>query len=113
MFKFLKAKPKTTSDEKIEKIIEILFPPLELHRDKDGTKFHIDYSADTNLDAAISDLEDGHNDKTVHKTIRGVADRIIEVRRILEAYREIDSEAKYFIVDDLGVNNYEEIKAPD
>jgi predicted RNA binding protein with dsRBD fold (UPF0201 family) len=111
MFKFLKAKPKTTADEKIEKIIKVLFPPLDLQSNADGTKFHIDYSVDSNLDAALNDLEEGHNDKVVHNTIRGVADRLIEVRRILEAYREIDKDAKYFIVDDFGSNNNEEIQA--
>lgn len=114
MFSFGKKiiRPKTTAEEKLEKVIAILFPPLEL-REEGEVKYHIDYSADSNLDAALSDLEDGHNDKTVQKTIRGVANRIVEVRRILEAYRLLDADAKYLIVDDLGDDDIEEIEATD
>lgn len=113
MFKIfaMKTKPKTTADEKLEQVINILFPPLDLHTDKNGDKFHIDYSVDTNLEAALMDLEDGHNDAASQKTIRNVTDRILKVRRLLEAYREIDDEAKYFIADDLEDNDVEKIQA--
>ena len=107
-------KPKTTADVKIEQTIKLLFPPLELHIDKDGTKFHIDHSVDTNLEAALMDLEEGHNDVASQKTIRNVVDQIIKVRKLLEAYYEIDSEAKYFIAEDPeGSVNVEEIQAAD
>jgi len=113
MFKIfaMKTKPKTTADEKIEQIINLLFPPLDLHTDKNGDKFHIDYSVDTNLEAALMDLEEGHNDAASQKTIRNCTDRIIKVRQILEAYREIHDEAKYFIADDLEENDVEKIQA--
>jgi hypothetical protein len=57
------------------------------------------------------DLEDGHNDAASQKTIRNCTDRIIKVRQLLEAYREIHDEVKYFIADDLEDNNIENIKA--
>lgn len=107
-----KSQPKTSDQEKLEKVIEILFPPLEL-REEGDVKFHIDYSADSNLDAALTDLEDGHNDAIVQKTIRGVANRLVEVRRILEAYRLFDKRAQYLIVDDLGGESVEEIEPTD
>lgn len=112
MFKYfaMKPKPKTTADEKIERIINILFPPLELHTDKNGDKFHVDYSVDTNLEAALMDLEEGHNDAASQKTVRNVTNRIIKVRQLLEAYREIHDEAKYFIADDLEENDLEKIQ---
>lgn len=113
MFKFfaMRRKPKTTAEEKIDQIIELLFPPLELHTDKDGNKFHIDYSVDTNLEAALMDLEDGHNDAASQKTIRSIIKRIIKTRQLLEAYREIDNDAKYFIADDLEDEDIEKIQA--
>ena len=107
----MKQKPKTTADEKIEQVINILFPPLDLKTDKNGDKFHIDYSIDTNLEAALMDLEDGHNDAASQKTIRNCTDRIIKVRQLLEAYREISDEVKYFIADDLEENDIEKIQA--
>lgn len=112
MFSFGKKQtlPKTTAEEKLEKVIQILFPPLVL-REEGEMKYHIDYSADSNLDAALVDLEEGHNDPVVHKTIRGVANRLVDVRRILEAYRLLDTDAKYLIVDDLGGEDVEEIEA--
>jgi hypothetical protein len=91
-------KPVTPADQKIEEIIKILFPPLELQQEND-MKFHIDYGADSNLDAAITDLEGGHNDEITRKTIREIADRLIRVRKLLEAYAQIDPDAKYIIVD--------------
>ena len=111
MFKIFKMKPQTTADVRIDQVIKLLFPPLELRTDREGNKFHIDYSVDTNLEAALMDLEDGHNDAVAQQTIRRVTNRIIEARRLLEAYREIDSEAKYFIADDLEDKSIEEIQA--
>lgn len=97
-------KVETPNDQKIEKIKKILFPPLDLHEQlqEDGTKikFHIDYSVDSNLDAALIDLQEGNNDAVVQKTISSVITRLNEVRRILEAYVELDKDAQYIIVDD-------------
>ena len=103
-------KKRLTDDERILKVIEILFPPLKLEEGSDGTKFHIDYSVDSNLDAALMDLEEGHNDPVVRNTISKCIKRINDVRRILEAFPELNSEAKYLIVDD-EENDIEKIQA--
>jgi hypothetical protein len=113
MFKIFRRKPKTTAEQKLDMITDMLFPKLELHRDREGNKFHIDHSVDTNLEAALMDLEEGHNDAASQKTIRSVTDRIIKVRKLLEAYQEIDSDARYFIAEDLEDKNVEEIQAAD
>ena len=113
MFKIFKMKPQTPADVKIEQLIKLMFPPMELHKDKEGTKFHVDYSVDANLEAVLHDLEDGYNDETARKTIRNIADRLYEVRQLLNAYQEIDSEARYFIVDDLDEDVHEKIQAKD
>ena len=113
MFKFLKAKPVLPADQKLEDVIQILFPPLALHTDRDGNKFHVDYSVDTNLEAALMDLEEGNNDAVTQRTIRKAIDRIIKVRQMLEAYREIDKDAKYFIADDLEDDAHDKIQAQD
>lgn len=106
MFKIFKQTPKTPVDEKMEQIKNILFPPLDLKEKIDDNgetiKFHIDYSVDSNLDAALMDLQEGHNDPIVQSTISKVIDRLNKVRRIMEAYAELDKDAKYLIVDDLG-----------
>lgn len=97
-------KVESESDLKIEQIKKILFPPLELHEQiqEDGSKikFHIDFSVDSNLDAALIDLQEGNNDAVVQKTITSVITRLNDVRRILEAYAELDKDAQYIIVDD-------------
>jgi len=99
MLNFLKKKPAIPEDERLKKIISLLFPPLAVHITPNGLKYHIDYSADSNLDAALTDLEEGVNDAATQKTIRDVSDRLAKIRQILEAYREIDDEAKYIMVD--------------
>jgi len=104
----------TPADKKIEEIINLLFPPLILEQEigKDGsvTKFHLDYSADSNLDSVLSDLEDGHNDEACHKTLRDISNRLFKLRKMLEAYREFDKDAKYIIVENFNKDeeiNYE------
>ena len=100
----VKKEPLTSSDEKIEELKKLLFPPLELkeHLQSDGTtiKFHVDYSADSNLDAALMDLQEGNNDEAVHKTLNSVVERLHTARRMLEAYAQLDADAKYIIVED-------------
>ena len=100
----IKRKPATPAEEKIEQIKNLLFPPLALNEEmqKDGEfiKYHIDYSIDSNLDAVLMDLQDGNNDPACHKTLSSVIERLQKIRRLLEAYAELDSEAKYIIVDD-------------
>jgi hypothetical protein len=95
-----KAKPKTTAEEKMEEIKKILFPPFQKQQEKDII-FLVDYSVDSNLQAAVGDLEEGHNDEVVQATINKVIDRLVEVRKILKAYGEFDTSAQYIIVDDL------------
>lgn len=105
-------KVETPADQKLEQIKKLLFPPLELreHLDKDGSKvkFHIDYSVDSNLDAVLMDLEEGHNDPVARKTINKVVEKLNEARRLLEAYAQLDKDAKYIIVDDGAEEDVEE-----
>jgi hypothetical protein len=101
MFK-VKKEAKTDSEKKLEKLSNILFPPFEKQTLKNGDKILIDYSIDSNLDAALSDLEDGNNDPASRKTIKLCVDRLIEARKILETYGEFDKDVKYIVVDDLS-----------
>lgn len=113
MFWKVKKKSELDSDKRIDEIINILFPPLETKTSIGGSgevfKYQVDYSADSNLDAALIDLREGHNDEVVRNTITKVIDKLNQVRRLLEAYSEIDSEAKYLVVDS-GDSNAEDIE---
>ena len=79
--------------------------------DKDGTiyKFHVDKSVDSNIDAALMDLEEGFNDKATQQTLRNIAKRLFELREILEVNVVMHKDAKYLVVDD-GVDD-EEVQA--
>jgi hypothetical protein len=103
-WKLVKDRPNTPAEIKLEQIVGILFPPLVTQTNENGDKYQVDYSADSNLEAALIDLEDGSNDRVTQKTILTVANNLFEVRKMLEAYAEIDPEAKFFIVDD-GVDD--------
>ena len=100
----IEKKPLTTAEEKLEEIKQLLFPPLELQQEVssagDIIKFHIDYSVDSNIDAALMDLQDGHNDPVVHSTLNKAVGKLNKVRKLLEAYAVLDKDAKYIIVDD-------------
>lgn len=103
----------TPAEERLEQIKDILFPPSKLNEemDKDGSifKWQVDYSADMNLDAALTDLEEGINDPAVHNTIRDISKRLSSVRQLLDAYMELHPEARYIMVesskDDVDVGN--------
>jgi len=101
----IQRKPATPAEEQIERIKALLFPPLILQQEmqSDGIpiKFHIDYSADSNLDAALMDLQEGYNDPAAHKTILDVIKRLNKLRKMLEAYAELDKEAKYILVENM------------
>jgi hypothetical protein len=111
-FKIVK-KNNTPAEERLEQIKDILFPPSKLNEelDKDGSifKWQVDYSADMNLDAALTDLEEGINDPAVHNTIRDISKRLSSIRELLDAYMELHPEAKYIMVesskDDVDVGN--------
>lgn len=105
----------TPAEEKLEQIKNILFPPCKLNEemDKDGSlfKWQVDYSVDMNLDAALTDLEEGHNDTAVHNTIRDISKRLYSVRHVLDAYMELDPEAKYIMVEsNKDTNDVEDIQ---
>lgn len=97
-------KPLTTAEQKLEEIKEILFPALELHEEvtPEGEiiKYHVDYSVDSNVDAALMDLYGGENDAVVQATLNKAVSRLHKVRKLLEAYAVFDKDAKYIIVDD-------------
>jgi hypothetical protein len=76
-------------------------------------KYMVDYSIDSNLDAVLMDLQDGYNDKAAQKTINTMVSRLNNVRRMLEAYPSVDTEAKYIIVEDGSELDVSEIKAAD
>lgn len=96
-------RPLTTAEEKLEEIKQLLFPQLELHEEitesGDIIKYHVDYSVDSNIDAALIDLYDGNNDSIVQSTLNKAVTRLNKARKILEAYASLDKDAKYIIVD--------------
>jgi hypothetical protein len=97
-------KIETPAEHKIEIIKNILFPPLELRQEtaSDGTtiRYHVDHSMDTNLDAALMDLQEGNNDAATQRTINNMVKRLNNLRTMLEAYAVFDDDAKYIIVED-------------
>ena len=95
-------KTETPAEQKLEEIRNILFPVPETETKFDGKKeikYFIDRSVDMNLDAALIDLQEGNNDKICHDTINSVIKSLIQVRQILNAYSELDSDSQYVIVD--------------
>jgi hypothetical protein len=100
MFSWFKKKPKQFERKELELIAQILFPSLETRMDKDGNVYQIDKSVDTNLESILYELQDGNNDRVSHDSLNSVIGRLIEVRKILDVYPELDKKTKYIIVDD-------------
>jgi len=106
--------PKTTAEEKIELVTNMLFPPLEINSevDKSGApiKFHVDHSLDSNLDVVLMDLIDDKNDATVHQTLESVIRQLHDIRRMLGAYAMLDKTAEYIVVDNPKTESIDEIR---
>ena len=77
-----KPRPQSDAEDALRQVRELLFPKLELRSESEG-RFMIDRSVDNNLDAALSDLRDGYNDDSTQRTVSGVVERLMEVRRLL------------------------------
>ncbi len=97
MMNWFKRKKLVVRPEELQRISDILFPPMET-RGSGEEKYQIDYSVDCNLESALSDLRDGINDSNVQNTIARSIDALTAVRNILKAYPEVDLDAKYIFV---------------
>ena len=93
----------TPAEKKLKEIENLLFPSFatreELDKSNKPFKYHIDYSIDSNLDAALCDLQEGYNDLQVQKTINNAVKTLYEVRKLLNRYAKLDEDAKYIIVE--------------
>lgn len=106
MLNWMKRKTVVVRPEELQRVTELLFPPLDTV-ERDNVVFQVDYSVDSNLQSALYDLEEGNNDKVVQNTIRKAIDALIEVRKVLQAYPELDERAQYVIVDTPDQNKKE------
>lgn len=106
--------PKTPSDKLLEQVTNVLFPPLVLKTSKkeetgESSTYQVDYSVDSNLQAALYDLEEGHNDEVVQTTLFKILGRLTKARSLLEAAPMVDPSAQYIIVEDLEPSPLEEL----
>jgi len=90
-------KPKSI-DDRAE--FAVLFPMLQVMRDRDGRWFHFDTAIDSNLMAALSDLQTGFNDPASQKTIESMITRLLKVRQLLDVTAKLDDRVEYYVVDD-------------
>lgn len=88
----------TPADKKLEEILNLLFPKVEL-RSAEDESYYIDSSIDTNLDAALTELQEGYNDEVTRDTINKCIKKLIQVRNILGVNDSLDKDSKYGIVD--------------
>lgn len=97
-------------------ISNILFPRMVAEEAQDGTKFLVDTSADSNLESALQDIQDGHNDISTQAAIGDVLERLGRIRKLLGAYSEFPiGDYKYVVVDtvrrdpDVRVNDIDNV----
>lgn len=89
----------TPAEIKLGAVTDMLFPDLVVRVAEDGLEYVTDYSIDTNLHAALVDLEEGQNDQTTRETIRKCLHLLREVREYLGAEQQISKKARYLVVD--------------
>jgi hypothetical protein len=91
-------RPRVVREDTAQKVVDLLFPPVE-EVTMEGHTFLTDYSVDSNLYAALVDLDDGVNDATTRETLKKCYERLQEARRLLVADKIVPSKAKYLVVD--------------
>ena len=108
---FAKNKTSSPAEQQLLQISNILFPPHD-RKESGGDLIQIDYSADMNLEAALTDLEDNFNDEITRKTIRDVTNRIYEIRRLLNVQQEINPNTSAIVISNKS-SSIDEIVALD
>lgn len=91
-------RPKLLRDDVSQTVTDLLFPDL-VEVEKDGDVFLTDYSVDSNLYAALLELEEGQNDEVIRETLRKCYEKLVQARELLEAKQEIQKGARYLVVD--------------
>ena len=96
LFKNKKDDIPTDDQRKLKELMDILYPPEDIKVDENGTKYYIDYSLDSNLQTALSDLEDDINDEATRTTVRHVVGALFKIRDLLEEMRDIPNDVNYY-----------------
>ena len=105
LFNFkIKKKNPSELENQLEYITNLLFPKLKLIEDVDRkgkkVKFYLDNSIDSNLYAAIVDLQEGFNDQKAQETLINILDKLKILKKHLEITTDkIDQNVEYFMVE--------------
>lgn len=103
-----------TAEKQLDEIRKLLFPKSVQHTDVDekgeDVTYYIDYSADLNLEAALSDIQEGYSDSTVRNTILDVIDRLSKIRELLDEHLMFTKDVNYFVVENLRKDSVEDIE---
>lgn len=98
MFGMKKVEPEISRSDKIlHEISALLFPKFEV-REVEGEKYSIDSSVDTNIEAVLTDIQDGYVDEICVKTLKACFEKIYRVRQLLKAFHEMDPEVKRYVI---------------
>jgi len=104
MFNMFKRRESTESDIKLQKVIDLLFPQFETRITESGSKYAIDSSIDSNIDAVVTDLKDGYLDSICINTLEACAQKLARVREILNPGQTLRPDIEKYI---LSVDKYQ------
>ena len=101
------------SDRLLREVVDLLFPKFEV-REVEGEKYSIDSSVDTNIEAVLTDIQDGYVDEVCVTTLKACFEKIYKVRQLLKAFHEMDpSVQKYIIAMSEIPSQAEQVEAAD
>ena len=92
-----KNEPITQNDRLLREVVDLLFPKFEV-REVDGEKYSIDSSVDTNIEAVMTDIQEGYVDEICVTTLKACFEKIYKVRELLKAFHDMDPEVKKYII---------------
>lgn len=110
MFDWFKKKKTVDENVTLKEIKKILFPSEDIRIEGEYT-FYTDFSLDSNLNAALVELEEGCNDEVVRQTIRHVRDELFKIRGIVNIAIEVPSNVNIYQVDNKYRDNTSHISS--
>jgi hypothetical protein len=85
----------------LRSIRDVMFPPLEIHN-VDNIDVYIDYAIDSNLEAILSDLQDGVINEATKASVRHCIKSVSRVRNLLQFSDNKLGKATHYVVANKG-----------
>jgi hypothetical protein len=108
LFDYMLDKKKSRDKIILDKVLNLLFPPLEIHQE-DNKEYYVDFSVDANLLAVDQDIQDGVINEATKNSIKFSIDKLSEIRELLNYYPQFSRTINYYVVGNKALDIVDKI----